>query len=98
MQKEVGAALTRLSPLERLDEVALMEPPAEPQIRNLKEQYSHFLEHTDKTKSSLIGGFEEEVYRTARSAESRTFVRDIFELMMALGDGVGREMLRVVLV
>lgn len=99
LEREAGLDMVRLSPLDRLAKVREMEPEAGERIDQLESLYSGFLSHTsDAPKGEIEARFADPDFRKARSKEARTFGDQVFDLVMQLGEGRGREMLRIVVV
>lgn len=90
--------MTTLTPLQRLAHVAQLEPTQAAVISTIRQLYAEFLSHTGGAKSEVVTRFNGEGYKRERASEGRAFGDAIFALVLALGEGDGREMLRFIVV
>lgn len=96
---DVGVDMVQLSPLDRLQQIAALEPDVAERIDLLQSLYSKFLlETSDSPKADIEARFADPEYRKARSAEARSFGDEVFDLVTELGRGGGKPMLRIVVV
>lgn len=74
------------TPLERLTRVAeiISEDPVLTTVGRLRSQYRAYLEQMDRSKEEIEAAFAKEDYAEERKKEAEVFVRDIFDLIMAL--------------
>ena len=72
----------KLSPFDRLDEVAEHVPETKEQVKNIKRAYSWFLKKTDQEKSEILDWIGDPKNRQDAFAKGRRFGIQIYELLL----------------
>lgn len=79
--------IVQLSPLERLDRIAEIEPEAGVHVSNMKRRYSLFLEKTGRKRSDVLEWIADPANRSEAFDSGRQFAREMYDILQKVTDG-----------